>query len=431
MPGLLIGLGNGIGIPAAPGRCSSPHPAGDRRRRLRRPDHDPAVRGGARDRRHRRGVLPRSRPPQRGPRLLARHAGDVAVGHGPARRRGRRGRATGLDHAPRGRAKHPLAPPGRHREDEMKMRAMVPDGHGSVVMDDVPEATAGPGEVLVGVRAYSINRGRRSSCAPRCRAGGRGRTSRGRTRRRHRARRSRPVTASSPIRSFSGWAERVAVPANRVALLPTRCRRPTRRRFRWPASLLCGWSATWPPAAANAASSTRARLGGVGHYFVELPPRAAPSSRPCARPRTAVGGPLELGACRVVSEVSQAAGPFDVVIETVGGDVFGRAWRQLDHRGLFVWDGTGEPDATDDRLLRRDGGSNATLRKFLYSDDESDEATDLATLVRLVARDRLHPEIGRTDHWSRTRGPVCWSDENYQLDRRTTHLIQFKCSDAH
>jgi NADPH:quinone reductase-like Zn-dependent oxidoreductase len=30
------------------------------------------------------------------------------------------------------------------------------------------------------------------------------------------------------------------------------------------------------------------------------------------------------------------------------------------------------------------------------------EAEDLATLVRLVAAGRLHPEIGRVDDWSRT-----------------------------
>jgi hypothetical protein len=39
------------------------------------------------------------------------------------------------------------------------------------------------------------------------------------------------------------------------------------------------------------------------------------------------------------------------------------------------------------------GGAHATLRKFLYSDSDVPDADDLATLVRLVRADRLHPEI--------------------------------------
>ena len=42
------------------------------------------------------------------------------------------------------------------------------------------------------------------------------------------------------------------------------------------------------------------------------------------------------------------------------------------------------------------------MRKFLYSDSDVDTAHDLATLVRLVAAGRLHPEIGRTADWTGT-----------------------------
>jgi NADPH:quinone reductase-like Zn-dependent oxidoreductase len=49
------------------------------------------------------------------------------------------------------------------------------------------------------------------------------------------------------------------------------------------------------------------------------------------------------------------------------------------------------------------GGHSATLRKFLYSDSEVSDAADLATLVRLVAAGRLHPEIGLRAPWSETR----------------------------
>jgi NADPH:quinone reductase-like Zn-dependent oxidoreductase len=281
------------------------------------------------------------------------------------------------------------------------MRAMVPDGHGSVVMDDVPDATAGPGEVLVEVGAYSINRGETFLLGAPQPGWRPGKDVAGTVLR------SPPGTAFAPgdrvvaHPELSGWAERVAVPANRVASLPDSV-------------------STTDAAALPLAGLTALRLlrvvgslpgrtilltgasGGVGHYFVEL--AAAGGAVVTAVCSTEDRGRrlLELGACRIVSDVSQAAGPFDVVIETIGGDVFGRAWRQLDHRGLFVWMGQASRTPPTIDFFDWTGGSNATLRKFLYSDHETDEAADLATLVRLVAHGRLHPEIGRTDDWSRT-----------------------------
>lgn len=39
------------------------------------------------------------------------------------------------------------------------MRALVPDGQGGVVLADVDEPRPGPGEALVKVEAFSVNRG--------------------------------------------------------------------------------------------------------------------------------------------------------------------------------------------------------------------------------------------------------------------------------
>jgi NADPH:quinone reductase-like Zn-dependent oxidoreductase len=39
------------------------------------------------------------------------------------------------------------------------MRAVIPDGAGSIVLTDVPEPQPAPGEVVVTVEAYSVNRG--------------------------------------------------------------------------------------------------------------------------------------------------------------------------------------------------------------------------------------------------------------------------------
>ena len=48
------------------------------------------------------------------------------------------------------------------------------------------------------------------------------------------------------------------------------------------------------------------------------------------------------------------------------------------------------------------GGTSATMRKFLYSDDRVAVAADLATLLRLVASGHLHPQIDRVRSWLET-----------------------------
>jgi len=281
------------------------------------------------------------------------------------------------------------------------MRAMLPDGHGSVVMDDVPDVTAGPGEVLVEVEAYSINRGE-TFLLDEPRPGWRpGKDVAG------------TVLSAGPGAGFhpgervvahpehSGWAERAVVPGDRLALLPDSVSTTVAA-----ALPLAGLTALRLVRVVGALPGRRILMtgasGGVGHYFVEL--AAAGGARVTAVCSTLTRGRrlLDRGACGVVTDVAQAHGPFDIVVETVGGDVFGRAWRQLAHRGLFVWMGqvSRQPSTID--FFDWTGGSNATMRKFLYTDDEADDSADLATLVQLVAQGRLHPEIGRTDNWSRT-----------------------------
>lgn len=45
------------------------------------------------------------------------------------------------------------------------------------------------------------------------------------------------------------------------------------------------------------------------------------------------------------------------------------------------------------------GPQSATIRTFAYWDSPVSYGQDLATLVRLVATGRLHPEIGRLAGW--------------------------------
>lgn len=280
------------------------------------------------------------------------------------------------------------------------MRAMVPDGAGSVLVADVSDPVPGDDQVLVQVEAFSINRGE-TFLLDRPVPGWRpGKDVAGTV-----------VVGAGSVRAgqrvvghpeHSGWAERVVVPVDRLAALPDDVD-------------VCA-AAALPLAGLTALRLLRVigalpgrgilltgASGGVGHYFVEL--AAAAGARITALTSSAERGErlCALGAERVVTNLDDAAGPFDVVVESVGGDVFPAAWRRLHPHGLFVWMGQASHRRPALDFFDWTGGHSATLRKFLYSDSDIADGVDLATLVRMVAAGRLHPEIGLHAPWSKTR----------------------------
>lgn len=138
--------------------------------------------------------------------------------------------------------------------------------------------------------------------------------------------------------------------------------------------------------------------GGVGHYLTELATGAditAVTSSPERGERLAGHG------ATIVNEIT--GGPYDLVLESVGGTSLTTALARLDRRGTLIWYGqAARTPVTLDFFHFFDGPESATIRHFHYEDTDTSHATDLATLVRLVATGRLHPEIGRTEHWSAT-----------------------------
>jgi NADPH:quinone reductase-like Zn-dependent oxidoreductase len=288
------------------------------------------------------------------------------------------------------------------------MRAWVPDGSGSIALSEVAEPVAAPGEVIMAVEAYSPNRGETflveappagwrpgKDVAGTVVAVGTGVTS---------------VDVGQRIVAHpehSGWAERVAVPVERTAGLPGSI------SSRVAAALpLAGLTALRLARLVGALPGRSILLtgasGGVGHYFVELAAGAgaqvtALSSSPERGQRL-----LALGAEDVITDLGQAAGPFDVVVDSIGGSNFQAVWGLLRSRGLFVWMGQASRTRPTIDFFDWRGGANATLRKFLYSESDISDGADLATLVRLVSDGRLHPEIASVTDWSNT--PAVLSD---------------------
>ncbi|MFC4910588.1 zinc-binding dehydrogenase [Actinomadura gamaensis] len=196
----------------------------------------------------------------------------------------------------------------------------------------------------------------------------------------------------------AGWAERVAVRTDALAELPGSV--PAETAAALP---LAGLTALRLLRAAGAVAGLRLLLtgasGGVGHYFTELATAAGADVTAVSRRGERLG---ELGA-RVVPDVASADGPFDLVLESTGGANLPAALAKLAPRGTLIWFGqASRTPVTLDFFSFFDGPESGTIRHFHYADSDIPDGTDLATLVRLVASGRLHPEIGRVADWADT-----------------------------
>ena len=206
----------------------------------------------------------------------------------------------------------------------------------------------------------------------------------------------------------NGWAERVAVPVQQVAAIPE--------------SLTSAMAATLPLAgltairllrAASGAGVTGRRIlmtgasGGVGHFFTELAVAAGAEITVVVRDQLRGNRLREIGATAVVTDVADAPSGMDVILESVGGASLSSAIARLAPRGLVLWFGqAGRAPATLDFFSFFDHHQSATIRHFDYTDSDVPDGQDLATLVRLTATGRLHPEVGSVSSWDETSARI-------------------------
>ncbi|MFF6830470.1 zinc-binding dehydrogenase [Streptomyces sp. NPDC012438] len=279
------------------------------------------------------------------------------------------------------------------------MQRLIPTGEAArpVAFAEVPQPVPEPGEVLVKVEAFAPNRGEtflledpEPGFAP-------GKDVAGLVVQ-EAADGSGPAVGTRVVGhpARGGWAEYAAVPVHSLAVLPDGV-----DGVRAAALPLAGITALRLLRAVGAPAGLRLLLtgasGGVGHYVTELAVAAgAEVTAVTATPER--GARLaELGA-RVVHGVAEAAGPFDVVLESTGGPDLALALAKVRPGGTLVWFGqASRTPATLDFFALLGGPERVTIRHFHYAG--APYGPDLATLVRLVEQDRLHPEIGRVAPW--------------------------------
>ncbi|MEV4261604.1 nuclear transport factor 2 family protein [Kribbella sp. NPDC049584] len=279
------------------------------------------------------------------------------------------------------------------------MRAVVAVDSGKVGLAEVDEVRPSDGEMVIEVAAFSINRGETFQLE-RPRDGWRpGKDIAGRV---LEAAPDGPPAGTRVVAHLqhSGWAERVVAPATQVAVLPDGI------SFEQAAALpLAGLTALRLLRTAGSVIGRRILLtgasGGVGHYFTELAAGAgavvtAVVSSPARGARL-----FELGAEDLVYDVADARGPFDLVLESVGGESLPVALSKLAPGGDLIWFGqASRQPVTLDFFDFFAAAETARIQHFHYV--HGPDGQDLATLVRLVSAGRLHPELGRVEDWSRT-----------------------------
>lgn len=282
------------------------------------------------------------------------------------------------------------------------MRALVTTGDGGLVPAVAEPPRPAPHEAVVAVTAAGLNRGDLTVAAA-LPAGSRvGWDVAGVVETAAASGEGPPAgTRVVGLAGRDGFAERVAVPAAHLAVLPDTV--PDAAGAALPVAGLtalyalrhAGWLLGRTVLVTGAG-------GGVGRVAVQL--AAAAGARVIAR----VGGPgrgdglRELGAAVVGTYQDDLDEPVDVLLDSVGGDALTHAWRAVAADGVVVSYGntTREPLA-----LPLDWGRlrpGVSLR-YLYLFQETQRrpvGRDLATLVGLVAQGRLDPQVAYTAPWS-------------------------------
>src|ERR1019366_4519183 len=300
------------------------------------------------------------------------------------------------------------AAPGPGPDRGRTMRALLPTWRPAplVTFGEARQPEPAPGEALVKVAAFSVNRGETFQLEGIPRPGWRpGKDIAGMV--------VQTAAGGPPIGSRvvghppqAGWAEYAAVPVGSLAELPSAVPDTTGA-----ALPLAGLTALRLLRAAGPGIGRRILLtgasGGVGHYLTEL--AAAAGGEVTAVTASAERGSRlrALGATRIVHDVTAAAGHYDLVLESTGGESLPAAMAKLADRGTAIWFGqASKTPPTLDFFSFLSGPWSVSLRIFHYADSGLSFRDDLTTLVRLTATGRLHhlmTEGGTDDQLRRPR----------------------------
>jgi len=286
-----------------------------------------------------------------------------------------------------------------------------------IEMREVPEPEPARDEAVVEVRAVSLNRGEVRGLAI-AEDGARAGSDLAGEIVRAAANGSGPAAGTRVVGLVPGgaWAQRVAVTTAWLAPIPE--------------ATSYAAASTLPVAGLTALFALKmgglllgrrvlvtGAAGGVGRFAVQLAARAGAHVTAVAGSAARAAGLRDLGADAVVLELTREGEPFDLILESVGGESLAAALSRVAPDGDIISYGNSsrEPASFDATGFYRRAG--ARLHAFLLLEELTRVAGSgsrgLRYLAEEVAAGRLDPQIGLEANW-RQPGPALAA----LLDRR-------------
>ncbi|TPL04185.1 MULTISPECIES: zinc-binding dehydrogenase [unclassified Mesorhizobium] len=197
----------------------------------------------------------------------------------------------------------------------------------------------------------------------------------------------------------AGWAERVAVPTDRLAVVPD--------------AVSFADATTLPVAGTTALRTLRhggdladqrvlitGASGAVGRFQVQIAREQGASVTAIASARHH-DDLRDLGAGQVVESIELAGGLFSLITESVGGKSLADAIERVAPGGTVVMFGSSSGELTPIGFRQFvPGHEGARLQTFAYYTSGSAIGADIATLLDLVAAGRLETRVAMTVPWT-------------------------------
>jgi NADPH2:quinone reductase len=286
------------------------------------------------------------------------------------------------------------------------MRGWITDPGGDAglrLATDLPEPEPGDAEAVIQVRAYSLNRGELGLIARRPEGFRPGQDIAGIVVRAA-ADGSGPPPGTRVVSAvdWQGWAEQVAAPVELMASLPE--------------EVTFEQAATLPVAGLTALSALRfggsilgrrvlitGATGGVGQFAIQIAVAGGAHVTAVVSSADRLKEARDLGAhVALTSPLPEDIEPFDHVLEGVGGPSLVESMHNTVAGGTIAFYGTvgGPSEISLADFQRR---SSVSIKShFLDVEPGRRTGKELATLVALIASDRLRPLIGLSLDWSQT-----------------------------
>ena len=276
-----------------------------------------------------------------------------------------------------------------------------------LVLSDVAEPVPGPGDAFVRVEAFSLNLGEVRRGYTMAAAGWRPGWDFAGTVEKAAADGSGPKAGTRVVGFLEegAWAEQLAVPVRALAALPDSV--STVQAATLP---VAGLTALFALERAGPLVGRRVLVsgasGGVGHFALQLARAGGAHVVAAVRRPELVAEAEEDGAHTVVDDASLAAaaahGPFDVILESVGGAALANALTMLTRTGVCVTFGNSSrtPAPVDAGRFYLTGRPRLEGLYVLSELRHVPPSEGLGRLARLVADGRLKPRITLKAPWT-------------------------------